>query len=103
MYFLLLLFYLFVYLFICVCVCVRACVRACARARARVCVCVCVLGGNDYPSLDRVVSSLEHQFSFDIIMLTDRILLLYFPRSITPFLICYFKFFYLRLTCLLVL
>ena len=29
--------------------------------------------GNDYPSLDRVVSSLEHQFNFDIIMLIDGI------------------------------
>ena len=23
-------------------------------------------GGHDYPSLDKVVSSLEHQFNFDI-------------------------------------
>ena len=34
---------------------------------------VVVLGGHDYPSLDRVVSSLEHQFNFDIIMLIDGI------------------------------
>ena len=30
-------------------------------------------GGGDYPSLDRVVSSLEHKFNFDIILLIDRI------------------------------
>ena len=30
-------------------------------------------GGGDYPSLDKVVSSLEHQFNFHIIMLIDRI------------------------------
>ena len=30
-------------------------------------------GGGDYPSLGRVVSSLEHQFNFNITMLIDRI------------------------------
>ena len=35
--------------------------------------CLFVLGGDDFPSLDRVVFSLEHQLNFDIIMLIDGI------------------------------
>ena len=50
----------------------------CHRQVFSCCFYICFLGGggggdDDYPSLNTVVSSLEHQFNFDIIMLIDRI------------------------------